>query len=112
MLPQSPGRGLRSPGSPASGPVRHLGLMSETSVPRSPVLSYTEWDPLEEVVVGSVDGAVVPPWGSTLRVTMSPRSWPFLREHGGRPFPREWIDAGRRDLDGLVHLLEAEGVTV
>ncbi|HSK80437.1 MAG TPA: amidinotransferase [Thermoanaerobaculia bacterium] len=86
--------------------------MPETSVPRPPVLSYTEWDPLEEVVVGSVDGAVVPPWDSTLRVTMSPRSWPFLREHGGRPFPREWIDAGRRDLDGLVHLLEAEGVTV
>ena len=27
-----------------------------------PVGSYNEWDPLEEVIVGVVDGAAVPPW--------------------------------------------------
>jgi glycine amidinotransferase len=28
----------------------------------SPVLSYTEWDPLEEAIVGIVDGAMLPSW--------------------------------------------------
>lgn len=41
--------------SPPSRPV------ATTNVSRkSPVCSYNEWDPLEEVIVGRVDGATVP----------------------------------------------------
>ena len=76
------------------------------------VSSHNEWDPLEEVIVGVVDGAAVPEWHPTLPVTMPRDQWPFFRENGGRPFPQEKIAAARKDLEGLVHLLEAEGVTV
>lgn len=79
---------------------------------RSPVSSYNEWDPLEEVVVGIVDGATVPPWSDMLEVTVPADQKPFFLENAGRPFPAERIDAARRDLEELVHILEAEGVTV
>ena len=40
--------------------------MSETCFENSPVRSYTEWDPLEEVIVGIVDDASFPPWHPSL----------------------------------------------
>jgi len=73
---------------------------------------YNEWDPLEEVIVGVVDGACVPPWHPSLKATMPRDQWAYFEEHGGRPFPPHLIDAARRELDGFVRLLEAEGVTV
>jgi glycine amidinotransferase len=78
----------------------------------SPVLSYNEWDPLEEVILGVADGAAVPPWNPMLSMTMPEEQWEFFRTAGGRPFPDEVLDAARRDLDGLAALLEREGVTV
>ncbi len=76
------------------------------------VCSYNEWDPLEEVIVGIADGACVPAWHVALKATMPRGYWPTFAAEGGKPFPREIIDAANRDLDGLVHILEAEGVTV
>ena len=29
--------------------------------PACPVSSWNEWDPLEEIIVGRLDGAVIPP---------------------------------------------------
>jgi glycine amidinotransferase len=78
----------------------------------SPVLSYNEWDPLEEVIVGVADGATVPPWHPMLSMTMPEEQWDFFRTAGGRPFPPAVIDHARRDLGGLATLLEREGVTV
>ncbi len=80
--------------------------------PPSPVRTYNEWDPLEEVIVGVADGATVPPWHPILTVTMPDDQQDFLLESGGRPFPADVIDRARRDLDGLAALLEREGVTV
>jgi glycine amidinotransferase len=76
------------------------------------VNSFNEWDPLEEVVVGVVDGACIPAWHVALKATMPKRHWDFFVQHGGKPFPQEAIDGANRDLDGFVRLLEAEGVTV
>ncbi len=77
-----------------------------------PVLSHTEWDPLEEAIVGVVDGATVPPWDPMLQLTMPEDQWDFFRKHGGQPFPAERIEAARRELAEFVHILEAEGVRV
>ena len=82
------------------------------SKPPSPVLSYNEWDPLEEVILGVADGAAVPPWHPILSVTMPESQLEFFRASGGRSFPSTVIDHARRDLDGLAALLEREGVTV
>jgi glycine amidinotransferase len=74
--------------------------------------SHTEWDPLEEVIVGVIDGAAVPEWHVTLRATMPESSERLFRTQGGRPFPAEAVSAARRDLEGLVELLKSEGVRV
>lgn len=81
-------------------------------VVESPVCSYNEWDPLEEVIVGVVDGAAVPSWDDMLEVTMPSDQRSFFHQNAGRRFPAERIEAARRDLEEFVHILEAEGVTV
>jgi glycine amidinotransferase len=81
-------------------------------VQASPVSSFNEWDPLEEVIVGIVDGASVPPSHIALRATLPGDQLGFFADHAGRPFPAERIAAAQRDLEEFVHILEAEGVTV
>jgi N-Dimethylarginine dimethylaminohydrolase len=76
------------------------------------VNSFNEWDPLEEAILGVVDGASVPPWHVTLKATMPTRQHEFYMRFGGKPFPQEQIEAARKELFDLAHILEAEGVTV
>ena len=76
------------------------------------VCAYNEWDPLEEVIVGTVTGACVPSWDVSLEATLPEDWWDFFRAHGGAPFPSEQVAAAERDLTELVHILEGEGVTV
>lgn len=91
-------RNLKNPGNPVHNP----GI----------VCSYNEWDPLEEVIVGVVDGACVPAWHVTLQATMPENQTTFYQQHGGKPFPKEKIELAKKDLETFVHILEAEGVTV
>lgn len=76
------------------------------------VNSYNEWDPLEEVIVGVLEGASIPEWHACLEATMPESSWEMFRERGGQPFPQDQLERGRRELDEFVRILEAEGVTV
>lgn len=92
----------------AVGPVGPDGSVG----PDGPVGSHNEWDPLEEVIVGVIDGAAVPPWHVALEATMPPDAWDFYRSHGGGRFPAEQVDAAREELEGFVAALRAEGVTV
>lgn len=85
---------------------------ADSIVVDSPVSSHNEWDPLEEVIVGTVDGATVPPWDDMLEVTMPSDQKAFYHQNAGRGFPAERIEAARRDLEEFVHILKAEGVTV
>src|SRR5437867_474502 len=80
--------------------------------PVSPVCSYNEWDPLEEVIVGVLDGASIPPMHLALGATMPEGSLKMFDKLAGRSFPAPLIEAGNRDLEKLVEILEAEGVTV
>lgn len=77
-----------------------------------PVRSFNEWDPLEEVIVGVIDGAMVPTWDSSLDATMPAASRDFFLAHAGRPFPSELVDPARRELDAFARRLEREGVRV
>jgi len=76
------------------------------------VNSYNEWDPLEEVVLGIVDGATVPQWHVTLQATMPSDQAHFYQQNQGKPFPQEQIDAANKDLEEFARILEAEGVIV
>lgn len=76
------------------------------------VNSYTEWDPLREVVVGSLLGAVFPSWQESMKYTMPESAWPVLQELGGSPLPERHLKAAEAELDGLADVLESEGVRV
>jgi glycine amidinotransferase len=77
--------------------------------------SSTEWDLLEEVIVGTVKGSMFPSWDKILRNTI-PRSAissyeaQFLEK--GTLIPEKIIERGNIALENLVSLLRAEGVKV
>lgn len=85
--------------------------------PRSvcPVNSHNEWDLLEEVIVGRLEHAMLPDSQLINRYTFPPSESLLMQEIlalGGVPYPPEMIEAAQRDLNQLIHILEAEGVTV
>lgn len=77
-----------------------------------PVRSFTEWDPLEEVIVGIVDDASFPAWHVALPPVLPKNQHETFRRQGGRPFPPEQVEAARRELEEFVRVLEGEGVRV
>ena len=77
-----------------------------------PVNSHNEWDPLEEVVVGRLEGAAAPPSHVTMVGNLpakAARLYPLL---AGRRYPRVLLKPAQRELEGFVRLLEAEGIKV
>lgn len=100
---------------PCSASIRWSMSIAETQENKpmtSPVCSYNEWDPLEEVIVGVLDGAAVPPWHVALKATMPEDQWPLFERSGGQPFDKELVARGAKELDALAHILTAEGVQV
>ncbi|WP_449431389.1 amidinotransferase [Pseudomonas putida] len=76
------------------------------------VNSYNEWDPLEEVVVGVMQGASVPQWDIALEATMPEESKVFFQREVGNHLPQEQYHAACAELDGLAEVLTARGITV
>lgn len=76
------------------------------------VSSFNEWDRLEEVIVGTVEGATIPEWHLQLEATMPKKYWSFYKENGGKSFPANEIKAAEHDLGEFIRILEGEGVTV
>src|SRR4051812_16645767 len=77
------------------------------------VSSWNEWDPLEEIVVGSADHAAFEPTEPGCR----PQQRGRYGAEGPPPFPkgpksREVIENANQELAGLTKLLESLGVTV
>ncbi|MEV4892990.1 hypothetical protein AB0K48_26770, partial [Nonomuraea sp. NPDC055795] len=80
-----------------------------------PVSSHNEWDPLEEVVVGVVDGAMLPDWNVINKVTVPPGSWETIEEVSGAdgtPYPPEMIEPAKEDLEQFIDILQTAGVRV
>lgn len=82
-----------------------------------PVCSYNEWDPLEEVIVGRLENAMLPSWHTVTLATI-PAEADALRENllmmegHSQPYPPEQIAAAQTELNTFIHILEAEGVRV
>lgn len=82
---------------------------------KCPVNSHNEWDPLEEVIIGSVGGAILPSWDTINRHTVPPGEWDKICTRlnpNGTPYPRENIEAAEKEREAFIHILESEGVTV
>lgn len=92
-----------------------LNKISDSGLSSCPVNSHTEWDPLEEVIVGRLDYAMFAEWRGINDWTVPPGEWQAMEDRmggGGVPYLDEMKQAAQRDLDGFIHILEAEGVTV
>ncbi|MGW1052245.1 amidinotransferase [Streptomyces sp. NPDC002521] len=76
------------------------------------VNSYTEWDPLREVVVGSLLGGVFPDWQESMAHVLPEAAQPVFQELGGSPFPAGLLKAAEEELEGLVAVLEDHGIAV
>ncbi|WP_199549482.1 amidinotransferase [Streptomyces sp. N35] len=74
--------------------------------------SHNEWDPLEEIVVGRLDGATIPTDHPV--VTCNVPSWAGRLQGlaAGLRYPRRLIGPAQDELDGFVELLESLGITV
>ncbi|MFK5970615.1 MAG: hypothetical protein QM487_10915 [Candidatus Marithrix sp.] len=86
-----------------------------TTTQISPVNSHNEWDPLEEVIIGSLDGAMFPGWNVINYATVAPKEWEEIEKKlggGGNPYPPELVAAARKDLAEFIHILKSEGVNV
>lgn len=79
---------------------------------KCPVSSYTEWDQLEEVIVGVVSGAHFPPWHISLQPVLPNEQHAVFQNNMAKSFPPEQIDLANQELDEFVKILEREGVTV
>jgi len=77
-----------------------------------PVCSYNEWDLLEEVIVGVVDGARFPPWHVALKPVLPIDQHTVFRDKAGSPFPSRIVEAANCELEEFVHILLQEGVKV
>lgn len=80
------------------------------------VNSHNEWDPLEEVIVGILDGAADLTWEIGLEAVTAVEHLERSRKYhmanaGNRVAPAHKMLA-QRELDEMVHILEAEGVRV
>ena len=69
------------------------------------VNSHNEWDPLEEVIVGSLDGAVNPAWEVALQAVTPAeqveRARDFAMEHGGQPVLPRIREPAQEELERI-----------
>jgi glycine amidinotransferase len=106
MLSQLPedvnarGRDVYTHDMPSAGPTQQI------------VNSWTEWDPLEEVVLGRLSGGVFPTWQECMRATLPAGSYRLLKDRGGSALPAAEVQLAEEELEGLVDTLESEGVSV
>lgn len=76
------------------------------------VCAHNEWDPLEEVIVGHVEGAVMPANHVSVRRSVPQLLGRLLPMVGGWRYPWFLVQPARRELAEFVRVLEGEGVTV
>ncbi|MCG8546749.1 MAG: amidinotransferase [Alphaproteobacteria bacterium] len=74
--------------------------------------SFNEWDPLEEVIVGRLEGATIPASHITVTYNIPPATARLYKPFAGRRYPKFMVQRAQRELDELISILVGEGVTV
>lgn len=88
--------------------VQNLGSAATTCS----VNSWDEWGRLEEVIVGRLEGAVIPPYHVSVTFNVPSFTANLHRLVAGFRYPRWVLRRAQAELDGFVRLLETEGVRV
>ena len=77
-----------------------------------PVWSVNEWDPLEEVVVGTIAGAAAPVYHKVID-SIAPPDWvEKVKAYDDERFPPELVEAAENERQEFIRILQGEGVTV
>ncbi|XP_071833555.1 glycine amidinotransferase, mitochondrial-like [Apostichopus japonicus] len=79
---------------------------------RSPVCSHNEWDPLEEVIVGRVEGATIPALTHEVKANTNHKHWSFFQKYGGQSFPNRHLLKAQKEIEEFCSILTHEGVFV
>lgn len=77
-----------------------------------PVNSYNEWDPLEEIIVGRLEGSTIPPYHVCVTLNIPSFTARLHQLVAGRPYPQWMIKLAQKELDGFIAVLEGEGIKV
>lgn len=90
-----------------------IELTDTTKKIEKPIVnSFNEWDCLEEVIVGRIEGATIPSWDESIRASMPETYKDMYKQSGGTHFPNERIEAAANELEVFVKILESQGVIV
>lgn len=77
----------------------------------SKVSSYNEWDPLEEIIIGKIEGAQYPRMGRDL-LAIESSAYTSIDQSPEGPLPQRVIEETAEELDRLSEVLTDLGVTV
>jgi glycine amidinotransferase len=77
-----------------------------------PVNSHNEWDPLEEVIVGRLEGATIPGNHPVVTCNVPGVTGKIFGMFAGIKFPPILRGPAQKELDGFIRVLEGEGVKV
>src|SRR5437016_13210594 len=91
---------------------RAHGLDATPASRVSPVKSHNGWDPLEEVIVGMLEGAVIPSDHRVVTCNIPGMAARAQSLFAGFRYPKILIEPAQRELDGFVALLQSLGVIV
>lgn len=89
-------------------------MINNSETNNCPVNSYNEWDPLEEIIVGRLEGATIPPNHITVTYNVPPSTARLYRLAAGLPyrlFPG-LVQKAQQELDEFINILKSEGVIV
>jgi glycine amidinotransferase len=89
-----------------------LASIPDTRSEPTPVNSHNEWDPLEEIIVGRLEGAVIPSAHPVVVCNVPTWAGRLQKLAAGFKYPQMMVEPAQRELDGFVALLESLGVTV
>ena len=85
----------------------------KNQVNQSPVVNiFNEWDPLEEVIVGTLDGLTIPSYEPVMEGCIYDKAKSIFKTQYGKKWPKDEIDAAQKDLDEFVGILKSEGIKV
>ena len=98
-------------GDPTAGPITS-DAAAPAAAATGPVMSYNEWDPLEEVIVGRLEGSTVPSVHVTVTYNLPPLISRLYRLAAGMKYPKWLVNKAQAELDGFIAILEGEGIKV
>lgn len=77
-----------------------------------PVNSHNEWDPLEEVIIGKLDGAAFPPYHITLESAVPKEVCELVKMYQRQSVPVQLYEAAEKERQQFISILKSEGVVV